>query len=88
MSSTAMHQPLSQAIVETIAENEDVDPLALDPLYEVIDPDALDSLFAETNRSPRSDGKITFEYAGHTVVVNSDGTVRLADELTSVEEPL
>ncbi len=86
MSSTATHQPPSQAIVETVAEAKDVDPLDLDSLYEVIDPDALDSLFAPTNGSPRSDGKIAFEYADHTVVVSSDGTVRLADESIPLEE--
>lgn len=86
MSATAPHQSLSHAIVEKIAATEDVDPLALDPLYEVIDPDALDSVFAATNGSPRSDGEIAFEYSGHTVVVSSDGTVRLGDEPTPLEE--
>lgn len=88
MGSTATHQPLTQAIVEAVAEADDVDPLDLPPLYETVDPDALETLFTATNTSPRSTGKVTFEYSGHTVVVSSDGSIMVADEQTALEEPL
>lgn len=36
---------VSMAVVEAVADAENVDPLELDPLNEAIDPDALDALF-------------------------------------------
>lgn len=86
MSLTAAHQTITHAVVETVAEAENVDPLDLDPLYGVIDPDALEELFTATAGSPRSSGKITFEYHGHTVVVSNDGSVTLADSPALLEK--
>lgn len=37
--------PPSEAIIETIAEETASDPLELPPLYNAIDPEALDRLF-------------------------------------------
>jgi hypothetical protein len=45
----------------------------LDPLYEAIDPDALDDLFDRPASGPAD--RITFEYAGCTVTVGSDRRV-------------
>ncbi|WP_231190384.1 HalOD1 output domain-containing protein [Haladaptatus sp. DYF46] len=54
----------------------------LTPLYEVIDPDALDRLYAPTYHGDmRSSGEVTFSYAGYRIVVDSSGTV----DLTPIE---
>ncbi|WP_262179813.1 HalOD1 output domain-containing protein [Haloarcula laminariae] len=45
---------------------------ALDPLYTAIDPDALDSLFAD-----ESAGTVTFDYHDYTVTAHSTGRVVL-----------
>jgi len=59
-------------VVEKVAEVEDVDPLELTPpLYEVINPEALESLFA----NGQALGKVIFNYNGHEVSVFSDGYV-------------
>lgn len=80
--------PLSYTVVETVAEAEAVDPVELEiPLNDVIDPDALEALFESTNTAPRRTGQVTFEYAGHTVVVGSDGTVMVADGSTTKGSP-
>lgn len=42
---------LAAAIITHIAAQKDVEPTTLDPLYEVIDPEALENLFA-----PQLDG--------------------------------
>lgn len=64
---------ISTAVVEAIAEYEGVDPLELSrPLYEVIDPDALDNLFPPGSNSA---GQIEFSYNGCAVTVTSDGDV-------------
>lgn len=74
--------PLSQRIVERVSDAEGVDPLELDPLYTVVDPDALDSLFR--TRLASSDGlggELRFEYHDYEVRVTADGRVTLADPL-------
>lgn len=89
MRTQATHQSLSQAVVEAVADAEDVDPLDLGaPLYDVIDPDALDALFGTTHEGGRRTGRVTFEYCGHTVVVASDGAVTIADDSTVSEEAI
>lgn len=90
MSSISIDEPLSHAVVEVVADAENVDPTELEtPLHEVINPDALDTLFKSTaDGSPRPRGKLIFEYCGHTVSVTSDATVVLADDLTDLEKTL
>ncbi|MFP8955155.1 HalOD1 output domain-containing protein [Natrialbaceae archaeon A-CW3] len=66
------------AIIATVAAVKDVDPLDLSPLYDVVDPDALDTLFqrdAETTERQRVD----FDYEGCHVVLTGgrDGSVRV-----------
>lgn len=64
-------EPLSSAVVSAIARHEGVDPVHLDPpLYEYIDPDALDSLFRDGDESTV---ELTFRYDGCVVRVDSDG---------------
>jgi hypothetical protein len=74
--SAATDAPASARVVQLVAEREAVDATRLDPpLNDVIDPDALDALFADTTVR----GSIRFEYCGYTVHVDSDGTVELTD---------
>ena len=49
----------------------------LEPLYNAINPTALDLLFAWTNTCERSQGAVTFEYAGRCVTVDNSGRVTL-----------
>lgn len=86
MNTPPLQQPPSQTIIERVAQAENADPLDLElPLYEAIDPDALDALFEPTNEGLRSNGQIIFDYHGHTVVVASDGTVTLGGETNEPE---
>lgn len=55
----------SEAIVLGVAGLEELDPTTMPPLYERIDPEALDALFRD-----RSPGTVTFEYAGYEVTVH------------------
>ena len=86
-------QPLSEAVIAAIGTHSDVDgPLAVadefGPLYDVIDPAALDSLFESTPTQERSDGSVSFDYAGRHVTVDTTGRVELvtADETDRPEE--
>jgi len=71
----------STAVVEAIAEHEGVDPADLElPLYQAIDPDALDALFSppEGDRDPVS-GRISFVYDGYDIEVTGEGEVTVTD---------
>lgn len=57
---------LLERIVRAVADEEGCDPFSLPPLYETIDPDALELLFGNS-RSDRLE--VIFEYAGYEVVV-------------------
>jgi hypothetical protein len=68
---------VSERVIRTVAEATDTDPATLPPLYESVDPDALNELVESM-----SDGEISFTYVGREVTVDSDGGVRLAGSFT------
>lgn len=60
---------ICQAVVEAIAEAEGSDPVELTPpLYQVIDPDSLESLFD----NKQALGKVVFNYNSYQVSVFTD----------------
>lgn len=64
---------VSQRVIEALASAGNTDPLEMTtPLYEVIDPDALDALL-DTDAPV----EVEFEYEGRTVVVGSDGRISI-----------
>jgi len=62
----------SDAVIRAVAEARGVDPLELDPLYDQIDLDAVDRLFASADVPA---GRLTFEVAGCRVRFRADGQV-------------
>lgn len=66
----------SETVVSSVAAYKGVDAGALPPLYDALDPDALDALFSTPGGSP---GRVTFDYAGCTVECASDGSVDVRD---------
>jgi hypothetical protein len=72
-----MTVPPSQAVIERVAAGEGVDQTNIAPLYEAIDPDALDRL---VEASQGDDGALTiqFTYQGYDVTVTGGGVVHLA----------
>jgi hypothetical protein len=75
---------ITQTIVEAVADAKGVGPTDLEPLYNVLDTDALDSLF---HSRPRVDaltvGSVQFTYEGFDVEVTAGGDVTL-EETTDV----
>ncbi|WP_227357178.1 HalOD1 output domain-containing protein [Haladaptatus salinisoli] len=58
------------------AEGRSVDDLK--PLYDAIDPEAFDKLFApRADKKSRPHGVVSFRYLGYWVTVSIDGTVEL-----------
>lgn len=63
---------LTEAVIEAVATAEGVKPHQLtEPLYTVIDPDALDSLGHWRN------GTVSFTFHGYRVTVDATGEVEL-----------
>lgn len=65
----------TEAVVREVASLEGVDPVELDPLFDVLDPEALDTLVQEDGDRSRHPLRIEFLYHGYGVVVTSAGTV-------------
>ena len=69
-------QPVSQTVVLAVAEATGDDPLELPPLYDTIDPDALNKLFdSSTGGAVGRSGRVEFAYAGCDVSVRADERV-------------
>ncbi len=70
---------LSITVINAIAENEGTTPTEIRPvLYDIVDPDALDSLFSSTHHGDnRADGHLEFRYGPHRVTAYSDGRVEI-----------
>ena len=67
---------MSTRVIEAVAAAEGVDPADLESLYEHLDPDALDALFAPTATGrDRDTGSVTFRLADRRVSAYSDGTL-------------
>jgi len=58
-----------RAVVRAVARERDRKPTDLPPLYNAIEPDALDGL-----ASRDGDVRVTFEYAGYQVIVSDSDT--------------
>lgn len=66
----------SESVIEIVAANEGVDPTELTvPLFEAIDPDALDTLVGSPSQPPL---QIEFTYYGYEVAIASDGSVHVS----------
>ena len=73
---------VSEAVVTAVADAKGVDPLDLDPLYDSVDPDALDGIFGGT--TGRASGtEIRFEMAGCEVVVREGEEVVVAPKASA-----
>lgn len=67
----------SRRVVESVADAAGTAPTALPSLTDVVDPDALDALFA----GDRTNGQVTFHYAGYRVTVSADRRVTVVESV-------
>lgn len=66
-------------IIEAVATAAGEDPTDLPPLYESIDPDVIDALFAQYNGSAGENTFLNFRVDTWNVFVRADGRVRVLD---------
>lgn len=72
---------ISTAIADMVARRRGVDPTDDDfRLYDFLDPDALDDLYAHSRRHGDASWRLEFDLGEEAVVVRSDGVVQLDDE--------
>lgn len=72
--------PPAQAVVKAIAGVTNTDPSDLPPIYDHVDPDALDAMFTEDNRPTNSTRRIlSFTIGDWNVFVRDDGRIRVCD---------
>lgn len=73
------HNNPTELIVETVAALSNTPVEELPPLYEALDPDALDQLFDHGNTQAL---KIRFQYQGFQITLDSDGVATFEEKLT------
>lgn len=78
---------ISETVVMTVAEAKGVDPLDLEPLYTVIDSDALNSMFRPSVGSPPATMELSFSMEGCEVVVKGNGEVTVTPPTETEESP-
>lgn len=76
-------EPLSTAVVLAVAEAADIEPADIqEPLYNVLDPDALNSLFGpKADGTPRDNGKLSFSIYGHDVTIEGNESIHVQSSL-------
>lgn len=78
MTQSTHNETITTTVIEKVADIEDVEQTSLRPLHDVIDPDALNAIFASTSGSAaRSNGCVEFSYAGCDVRVRATGQVHV-----------
>ena len=69
----------STAVIELIAEESGQDPTELEPLYDSVDPDALEQLIRGNGANQHDNTvSVSFAYNEYAVVIQSGGLVELS----------
>ena len=71
--------PASIAVIATLADVLDTDPVELDPLHSTVDPDELDGLVRVPN-GRNGDTHAAFTHEGHAITVHSYGVITITPE--------
>lgn len=79
LKSAPANESLAVDVMEAVAAARNVDVMALETtLYEVVDPDALEQLFAPlADGTPRKGGRLVLEIADCEVVVEATGDIEV-----------
>lgn len=72
-------QSPTMTIVDALAAAMEIEPTELPPLFEIVDPDAIDTLFSNTESETDAAAMLSFNYRTWNVFVNADGRIRVCD---------
>ncbi|GAB3032790.1 HalOD1 output domain-containing protein [Natronobiforma cellulositropha] len=75
---------VTETIIEHVADADGRDPLELPPLWDAVDPEALETLFAPTKSGGVRAGRVEFAYCGYWITVEDaeDDTLAVSLEQT------
>lgn len=76
---SATESPLSLRIVERLATETGISPMELTPLYESINPDALDTLFTTGGRPEQEASHVQFFHEGYSITVTADEEITITE---------
>lgn len=67
-------EPVSHTVIAAVSEVTNCDPIELDPLYEYIDPEALDTIFRSSSTGDTNHDEVCleFDYKTTRVTVTPD----------------
>lgn len=73
---------VSEAVITAVADAKGVSPMDVTPpLYDVVDPDALEAIVASMTRGPdESAGRVEFSYGGYAITVTCEGQVSVTPD--------
>ena len=80
-----MSDTLCSRIVTAVADETGIEPASLPPLYEAIDPEALEALYDHSSgprAGERSEPTVQFRYAGRVVIVWSATDIEVNEPVT------
>lgn len=69
----------AEAVIDALAEASGVEPVDLPPLYDVVDPEALDRLFRDRDDEGALGRVLAFSVEDWNVFVADDGSIRVCD---------
>ena len=70
-------QPITEVIIDAVATVSGTEPLELPPLYEAIDPDALELVVREPNAAPTRSCFVGFTLGAWGVIVTGSGEIQV-----------
>ena len=80
---------LTEAITWALADAIGADPTAVPPLFDYVDPDALNALFSRPASATAGETLLSFQVDSWNVFVRSDGRIRVCDATGSTDpEPV
>ncbi len=73
-------RPITEVIIDALAAVSGKDPLDLPPLYEAIDPDALELIVREPNTAPTRSCFVGFALGDWGIIVTGSGEIQIYRE--------
>lgn len=80
-------EPVADAVVRAVAVVTDQEPLDVGPLYEAVDPDALESVVESLHGAERTEWSVEFSFERCHVTVTGDGSIELTLDPSSPDGP-
>lgn len=76
----AQSRPITEVVIDALATVSGRNPLDLPPLYEAIDPDALELVVREPNAAPKRSCFVGFSLGQWGIIVTGSGEIQVYTE--------